>query len=178
MATHSSTLAWRIPWTEEPGRPWSMGSQRVRHDWVTEHARANYKNCKTTGHCSRYHSCFSRAEEGERWVLRNRGWFWVVKEHLSSAFKGKSPIFGFEKSQRWNWLLGSQSHECRQLTDPPRGRSHIKGTGKRQGIRAQRNLREGLCLKFSRPLLPSKGCCRAARLVAVEPCLAPAPILT
>ena len=33
MATHSSVLAWRIPWTEEPGRPWSMGSQRVGHDW-------------------------------------------------------------------------------------------------------------------------------------------------
>ena len=32
---HSSTLAWKIPWTEEPGRLLSMGSQRVRHDWVT-----------------------------------------------------------------------------------------------------------------------------------------------
>ena len=32
MATHSSTLAWRIPWTEEPGRLQSMGSQRVGHD--------------------------------------------------------------------------------------------------------------------------------------------------
>ena len=32
MATDSSTLAWRIPWTEEPGRPQSMGSQRVGHD--------------------------------------------------------------------------------------------------------------------------------------------------
>ena len=32
MATYSSTLAWRIPWTEEPGRLQSMGSQRVRHD--------------------------------------------------------------------------------------------------------------------------------------------------
>ena len=32
MATHSSILAWRIPWREEPGRLQSMGSQRVRHD--------------------------------------------------------------------------------------------------------------------------------------------------
>ena len=31
-ATHSSILAWRIPWTEEPGRLQSIGSQRVRHD--------------------------------------------------------------------------------------------------------------------------------------------------
>ena len=35
MAPHSSTLAWKIPWTEEPGRLQSMGSLRVRHDWVT-----------------------------------------------------------------------------------------------------------------------------------------------
>ena len=32
MATHSSILAWRIPWTEEPGGPQSMGLQRVGHD--------------------------------------------------------------------------------------------------------------------------------------------------
>ena len=32
MAAHSSTLAWKIPWMEEPGRLQSMGSQRVRHD--------------------------------------------------------------------------------------------------------------------------------------------------
>ena len=35
MATHSSILAWRIPWTEEPGRLQPMGSQRVGNDWVT-----------------------------------------------------------------------------------------------------------------------------------------------
>ena len=35
MATHSSTLAWKIPWTEEPVRLQSMGSQRVGHDWAT-----------------------------------------------------------------------------------------------------------------------------------------------
>ena len=35
MAPHSSTLAWKILWTEEPGRLWSMGSLRVGHDWVT-----------------------------------------------------------------------------------------------------------------------------------------------
>ena len=36
MATHSSILTWRIPWTEEPGGLQSMGSQRVGHDWVTD----------------------------------------------------------------------------------------------------------------------------------------------
>ena len=33
MATHSSILAWRIPWTEEPGGLWAIESQRPRHDW-------------------------------------------------------------------------------------------------------------------------------------------------
>ena len=33
MATHSSILAWRIPWTEEPSETQSMGLQRVGHDW-------------------------------------------------------------------------------------------------------------------------------------------------
>ena len=35
MAGHSSILAWKIPWTAEPGRLPSMGSQRVGHDWAT-----------------------------------------------------------------------------------------------------------------------------------------------
>ena len=35
MATQSSILAWRIPWTEEPGGLQSMGLQRVGHDWAT-----------------------------------------------------------------------------------------------------------------------------------------------
>ena len=35
MAPHSGTLAWKIPWTQEPGRLQSMGSRRVGHDWAT-----------------------------------------------------------------------------------------------------------------------------------------------
>ena len=34
MTTHSSILAWIIPWTEEPGRLQSVGSQRIEHDWA------------------------------------------------------------------------------------------------------------------------------------------------
>ena len=41
MATHSSILARKIPWTEEPGGLQFMGSQRVRHDWMTEHTQSN-----------------------------------------------------------------------------------------------------------------------------------------
>ena len=35
MAIHSRTIAWKIPWTEEPGGPQSMGLQRVGHNWAT-----------------------------------------------------------------------------------------------------------------------------------------------
>ena len=37
MTTHFSILAWEITWTEEPGEPQSVGSQRVRYNLVTEH---------------------------------------------------------------------------------------------------------------------------------------------
>ena len=41
MAALSNVLAWRIPWTEEPGRPQSRGSHRVRHDRVHTHAHTD-----------------------------------------------------------------------------------------------------------------------------------------
>ena len=41
MATHSSILAWEIPWTEDPGGLQSMGFQRVKHDWATKHIKAH-----------------------------------------------------------------------------------------------------------------------------------------
>ena len=44
MATHSSILAWRIPWTEEPGRLQSMGLQRFRPNWATNTQRHSQFN--------------------------------------------------------------------------------------------------------------------------------------
>ena len=45
MATHSSTLAWKIPWTEEPGKLQSMGLHRVGHDWATSLHFHKESNC-------------------------------------------------------------------------------------------------------------------------------------
>ena len=47
MAVHSSILAWRTPWTEEPGGLWSMGPQTVGHDWVSKctHAHTHTHTC-------------------------------------------------------------------------------------------------------------------------------------
>ena len=53
-ATHSSVLAWKIPWTEEPGRLQSMGSQRVRHNWATSLSLSllyNIPLCENTTAC-------------------------------------------------------------------------------------------------------------------------------
>jgi len=48
MATHSSILAWEVPWTEEPGGLQSMGLQRVGHDLVTESRTHNTIPVKAT----------------------------------------------------------------------------------------------------------------------------------
>ena len=48
MATHSSILAWRIPWTEEPGGLQFMRSQRVRHDSVTNTQNTDISDGTTT----------------------------------------------------------------------------------------------------------------------------------
>ena len=45
MATHSSILAWEIPWTEEPGGLQSMGSQRVEHNLATKTNKQNMRYC-------------------------------------------------------------------------------------------------------------------------------------
>ena len=46
LATHSSTLAWQIPWTEEPGGLQSMGSWRVGHDWAPSLSLFNFMHCR------------------------------------------------------------------------------------------------------------------------------------
>ena len=56
MATHSRILAWRIPWTEEPGSLCSMGSQRVRHDW-SDSAQAQHSGETSVPPCFCSH-CF------------------------------------------------------------------------------------------------------------------------
>ena len=50
MAPHCSTLAWKIPWTEEPGRLQSMGSQRVGHDWATSLHFTSMYSARTQHH--------------------------------------------------------------------------------------------------------------------------------
>ena len=62
MATHSSILAWRIPWKEKPGRLQSTGSQRVAHDWATSFSFYQRK-----------HTCIHITSADRTWPPNNSG---------------------------------------------------------------------------------------------------------
>ena len=84
MATHSSTLAWKIPWTEEPGRLQSMGSRRVGHVWVTS------LSCIGKGNGNPLQcSCLENPRDGGAW--------WAA-------------AYGVPQSQTWMKWLNSSIH--------------------------------------------------------------------
>ena len=72
MAAHSSTLAWKIPWVEEPGRLQSMGSQRVGHN---ERLPFHFSlSCTGEGNGSPLKcSCLENPRDGEAWWLPSMG---------------------------------------------------------------------------------------------------------
>ena len=63
MAPHSSTLAWKTPWTEEPGRLKSMGSLRVGHDWATSLSLFTFLGNGNPLQCS----CLENPRDGRAW---------------------------------------------------------------------------------------------------------------
>ena len=66
MAPHSSTLAWKIPQTEEPGRLQSMGSLRVGHDWAT--SLSLFTSCIGEGNGNSLQcSCLENPRDGGTW---------------------------------------------------------------------------------------------------------------
>ena len=89
MAPHSSTLAWKIPWTEEPGRLRSMGSLRVGHDWATSLSRTGEGNGNPL-QCS----CLENPRDGGAWwaaiygVTQSR----IQLKRLSSSSSSKFEI--------------------------------------------------------------------------------------
>jgi len=85
MATHSSTLAWQIPWMEEPGRLQSMESLGVGHDWVTSLSLS----CTGEGNGIPLHcSCPENPRDGGAW--------WAI-------------VSGVAQSRTWLKRLGSSS---------------------------------------------------------------------
>ena len=112
MATHSSILAWRIPWTEEPGRIQFIGYQRVGHDWVT---------------FSSSHVWMWELDYKENWAPKN--WcFWtvVLEKTLESPLdcKGFQPVHP-KGNQSWV-LIGRTDVEAETpILRPPDAKSWL-----------------------------------------------------
>ena len=66
MATHSSTLAWKIPWMEEPGGLQSMGSLRVGHDWATSLSLLTFMHWRRKWQPTQC-SCLENPRDGGAW---------------------------------------------------------------------------------------------------------------
>ena len=113
LATHSSILAWRIPWTEEPGGLQLMGSQRARHDWVTNHSTALGEKGKPDlwGLVYKGTNRARREEDnGGRggWLASLTQWTWVWANYGRGWRTGKPGVLQF---------MGLQS--VRQVTEQP-----------------------------------------------------------
>ena len=76
MATHSRTLAWEIPWTEEPGKLRSLGSLRVGHDWATSLSRIGEGNGNPL-QCS----CLENPRDGGAWWVGDLWLYGSVGSH-------------------------------------------------------------------------------------------------
>ena len=98
MTTHSSTLAWKIPWTEEPGRLQSMGLLRIRHDWA---ASLHFSlSCTREGNGNPLQcSCLENPRDGGAWWAAIYGvaqsWTWLKRLSSSSS------------SSRGNWVTAT-----------------------------------------------------------------------
>ena len=121
MATHSSTLAWKIPWTEEPGRLQSMGSLRVGHDWATSlscigEGTGNLLQC----------SCLENPRDGGAWwaTIYGVSQSWTRLKRLSS-----SSILWKITSER-----GSIIHSSTWMSIQCSNSQHIGGTVKKSEI--------------------------------------------
>ena len=86
MAPHSSTLAWRIPRTEEPGRLQSMGSLRVRHKWATSLSLFTFLHWRGNGNPLQC-SCLENPRDRGAWwavgVAQSRTWLkWLSSSSI------------------------------------------------------------------------------------------------
>ena len=89
---HSSTLAWKIPWTEEPHRLQSMGSLRVRHDWATSLSLFTFMHWRR-----KWQPTPVFLPENPR----DRGAYWAA-------------VYGIAESRTWLKQFSSSSSQCRR----------------------------------------------------------------
>ena len=119
MVTHSSILAWRIPWMEKPGRLQSMGLQRVRHDWVTSLSLTFYKHgdfqtpSASESACSFIHALMPASGtltiwkqdlllKGREWLVGRRGFQTRIFSD-SEDWRVRTPKTRWEISRETGW---------------------------------------------------------------------------
>jgi len=129
MATHSSVLAWKIPWTEETGGLQSMGSQRVGQDWMTEHTLAKWVTTHRVfvriGWDEFSHSvvsdsataCAAARQASHLWEFAQTHVHWVGDAiQLSHLLTSPSPAFNLSQHQGlFQWV--SSSHQVPRLLE-------------------------------------------------------------
>ena len=109
MAPHSSTLAWKIPRTEEPGGLQSMGLLRVGHDWVTSLSHFHFSlSCIGEGNGNPLQcSCLENPRDRRAWWAAIYGvaqiWTWLKRLSSSSSIL-KLPIDQCERPDRFSVL--------------------------------------------------------------------------
>ena len=124
MATHSSTLAWKIPWTEEPGKLQSVGSRRVGHDWETSLSHIGNGNGNPL-QCS----CLENPRDGGAWWAAVFG---VTQsqtqlKRLSSSSSSSIDISG---ASQVALVVRNPSASARDMSSiPGSGRSPREGSG-------------------------------------------------
>ena len=121
MAPHSCTLAWKIPWTEEPGRLQSLGSLRVRHDWATSLSLS----CIGKGNGNPLQcSCLENPRDGGAWqaALYGVAQSWTQLKRFSSSSLDiiwrrawqPTPVFLLGESHGLRSLVGYSPRGCKE----------------------------------------------------------------
>ena len=97
MATYSSTLAWKIPWAEEPGRPKSMGSLRVGHN-TTDKLHFHFSlSCIEEGNGNPLQcSCLENPRDGGAW--------WAAIYGVAQSLAGLKQLSSSSNSNRGDYL--------------------------------------------------------------------------
>ena len=94
MATHSSILAWRIPWTEEPGRLQSTGLQRVGHDWATSlHFVAGSLEKQESSIKTPISALLTMPKPLTVWTTTNCGKFWKIWAYQTTWPASEKPVY-------------------------------------------------------------------------------------
>ena len=113
MAPHYGTLAWKIPWTEEPGRLQAMGSLRVRHDWETPLSLFTFMHWRRKWQPTPV-SCLENPRDGGAWwaavygVAQN----WTRLKWLRGSNSSHQTAPSILKDPRWrvkSWLKAQYS---------------------------------------------------------------------